>query len=293
LAETYDRDLADIFAVQDEIVRMVASRVGAEIVFRRPLTGGRARLSALEYALKARPFLRQFTPEGTEQARLLNLKAIEADPTSPVGYVGLAFTYVRERNSGWTKLSPEKSLEQAREAAEKALELDPNYYDAHFAMAYVHVQAGEQAQAIARFERSIELNPSATNVMASLSEPLIYAGRVDEAIELLHRAMRLDPHHPGWFNWNLAWAQWTVGDCDTALATILSMAKIPNMARRMLANIYVCLGRQEEAEAAIAKLLENRPGYTIADVRRAMQAKYAGPDMERYIDGLRIAGLPE
>jgi adenylate cyclase len=137
------------------------------------------------------------------------------------------------------------------------------------------------------------LNPSATNVMASLSEPLIYAGRVEEAIELLQRAMRLDPHHPGWFNWNLAWAQWTVGDCDTALATILSMAKIPNMARRMLANIYVCLGRQEEAEAAIAKLLENRPGYTIADVRRAMQAKYAGPDMERYIDGLRIAGLPE
>jgi adenylate cyclase len=292
-AETYDRDLADLFAVQDEIVRTVASRVGGEIAFRPPPTGGLARLSALEYHLKARQFIRQFTPEGTEQARLLNLKAIEADPTSPFGYIGLVFVYVRGFKNGWTELSPDMALERARESAEKALELDPNNYDVHFARGYVHVQAGERDQAIARYERSIKLNPSATNVMASMSEPLIYAGRVEEAIELLNRAMRLDPHHPGWFKWKLAWAQWTVGDCDTALATMLSMPKLPNMARRTLAIIYVCLGRQEEAEATIAKLLENKPGYSISDVRRAKQAKYSGSGLERYIDGLRAAGLPE
>ncbi len=160
--------------------------------------------------------------------------------------------------------------------------------------ASVHNQAGEQDLAIARHVKSIELNPGATNVMASLSDPLIYTGRVGEATELLHRAMRLDPHHPDWFKWNLAGAQWTAEDCDMALSTMLSMAKIPNMARRTLAAIYVCLGRQEEAKATIAKFLQIEPDYSIAKFRDKMQRQYKDPAvLERWIADLRTAGLPE
>ncbi len=293
LAETYDRDLADLFAVQDEIVRAVASRVGGEIAFRAPPTGGLARLSALALNLKSRKLIRQWEEESLKQALLLNLKAIEADPTSPFGYLGLTFVYVQAHYYGWLDLSPDESLVRARESAEKALGLDPDDYDTHYARAYVHVQEGEQDQAIARFQKSIELNPSATNVMASMAEPLVYTGRAGEAIELLQRAMRLDPHHPDWFYWNLGWAQWTVGDCDAALTSMLSMAKLPDMANKMLAQIYVCLDRQQDAEDAIATLLENQPDYTIAKVRRGLQSKYKGPGMEKTIDALRSAGLPE
>jgi len=106
--------------------------------------------------------------------------------------------------------------------------------------------------------------------------------------------MRLDPHHPDWFKWDLAWAQWANGDCELALPSLLSMAKIPNMARRMLAGIYICLGRQEEAEATIAEFLKTNPEQTIGGLRDKSQHKYKDPaDLERALDDLRKAGLPE
>ncbi|MEK6249092.1 MAG: tetratricopeptide repeat protein [Planctomycetales bacterium] len=293
LAETYDRDLADIFAMPDEIVRAVASRIGGEIAFRAPPTGGLARLTALEYHLKSRKLLRRWEEKSLKQAIVLNLKAIEVDPTSSAGYLGLSFAYAQAHSNGWLDLSRGEALKRARESAEKALELDPDNYNAHYARGAVHVQAGEQDQAIARHQKSIDLNPSATNVMASMSEPLVFTGRVEEAIKLLQRAMRLDPHHPDYFYWNLGWAQATIGDCDAALKSMLSMSRLPNMANRTLARIYVCLGRQEEAKATIAKLLEKKPGYSITDARRNMQARYSSSELERIIGALRAAGLPE
>jgi tetratricopeptide (TPR) repeat protein len=141
-------------------------------------------------------------------------------------------------------------------AIEKMITLDTNNYDAHYALANVHIHVGEQELALARLKRSLELNPNASNVMAAVASPLFYTRKAEEAIKVLHQAMRLDPHHPGWFKWTLGWAQWSVGDCDAALSSILSMAKIPTVANRTLAIIYVCLGRQKDAEAAITKLLE-------------------------------------
>jgi tetratricopeptide (TPR) repeat protein len=291
---TFDRKLEDLFAVQDEIVRAVASAVGHKITVRPPPSGGLSRLSALHHSLKASQYMREFTKEGTEKARLESLAAIEADPTSPFGYIGLSFVYFRMDNWGFSDIDKEETLKLARELAEKALELDPNNYSAHYARAYVHLNAGELDLAIARYEKAIELNPSATSVIATLSEALVYAGRATEAIELLHRAMRRDPHHPDWHKWDLAWALWTNGDCDLALSALLGMAKIPNMARRTLAVIYVCLGRQEEAEATIAKFLETSPEYTVSSFRDKYQHKYKDPvDVEPFLDGLRKAGLPE
>ncbi|MDX2314911.1 MAG: adenylate/guanylate cyclase domain-containing protein [Gammaproteobacteria bacterium] len=293
-AERYDRSLDDLFIVQDEIVRAVASAVGAKIVFRQPPKGGRERLSALHHHLKAREYIRQFTKESVEQAQLENLAAIEADPTSPFGYIGLTFVHLKGYQWGWTDLEPEEALSRAREMAETALELDPNNYDAHYARAYVHVHAGEEDLAIERFRKSIELNPSATNVMAAISSPLRYAGRIDEAIEYLHRAIRLDPHHHDWVKWELAEAQWHARDCEAALSTMLSMASIPNPARLTLAAIYVCLDRKEDAEATITRFLELEPGYSMAKEKGKMQGQHKNPDvLERWIDALRTAGLPE
>jgi TolB-like protein/class 3 adenylate cyclase len=293
-AERYDRNLEDLFVVQDEIVRAVASTVGAKIVFMPPPKGGQERLSALHHHLKARQYINQFTKEGVEQALLENLAAIEADPTSPFGYIGLTFVYLRGYQWGWTDLEPDEALSRARQSAEKALELDPNNYDAHYARAHVHTHAGEEDLAIERFKKSIELNPSATNAMAAISSPLLYAGRVDEAIEYLHRAMQLDPHHRDWVKWELSEAQWHARDCEAALSTMLSMASIPNPARRVLAAIYVCLGRKEDAEATIAKFLEIEPGYSMAKEKGKMQRQFKNSDeLERWIDALRTAGLPE
>jgi TolB-like protein len=99
-AETYDRDPADLFAAQDEIVRAIASGVGAKIAFRPPPSGGLAAVSALHLNLMTRPFAREWTRESTLKALELNLEAVEADPDSPFGYIGLSFVYPRAK-FGW------------------------------------------------------------------------------------------------------------------------------------------------------------------------------------------------
>jgi adenylate cyclase len=293
-AETYDRNLADLFVIQDEIIRAIASRVGAEIAFKPPPTGDLARVSALQYHLKARQFIRQWTREGTDRALELNLKAVEVDPTSPFGYIGLVWVYTRGYNQGWTDLEPQEALERAVQAADKALELAPNNYDSHYARGWLHAQVGEQKLSIARFERSIELNPSASNVIASLSDPLVYMGRTEEAVEMIQRAMRLDPHHPDWFYWSLGWAQWHTGACEAAQTSMQSMAKMPDAANRTLAAIYICLGRQDEAEAAMVKALAGQPDITLAKMRVKSLKRYSDPaQAKRWLDAMRAAGMPE
>ena len=293
-SETYDREIADLFAVQDEITRSVASAVGGQIAFHPPPTGGLATVSAMRYHLEAREHLRRFTPEDTQIGLELNRKAINADPTSSFGYIGSAFAYVLAYSYGWTDVPHDEALGLAREAAEKALALAPDNYDAHYVRGFVHMVEGEQEQAVARYREAIELNPSAANVMAILGEVLVYQGNPREAIELYRRAMRLDPHHPDWFKWDLAWAQWAAGECEAGLSTMQAMTNMPNMARRELANIYICLGRQDEAEATITQFLKVEPGYTVTRHRASYENRYTDKaTLERVLDGLRRAGLPE
>ena len=129
--------------------------------------------------------------------------------------------------------------------------------------------------------------------MAALAEVLVYQGKAQGAIDLLERAVRLDPHHPDWFKWDLAWAQWAAGDCEAGLSTMRAMTSMPNMARRELANIHICLGRQDEAEASIAQLLEEELGYTTDKWRASFDRRYTDKQtMERFLDGPRRAGLP-
>ncbi len=292
-AETYDRDLADLFAVQDEIVREVASAIGAKVAFRPPPSGGLAAVSALHLNLQGRPHLRAWTKEGTQKGLELNLAAVEADPTSPFGYIGLSFVYPRAEY-GWLDMDGAEGFARAEQAADKALELDPDNYDAHYARGFVHKQRGEHRQAFERYRRALELNPNAANVMADMAETHMYGGRIDEALDLMTRAMRLDPHHPDWFKWNFAWAQWANGDCDSALSAMHSMTKIPNSARRMLAIIQVCLGLQDEAEATIKAFLEKAPDMTISKLRERNEKRYSDTSiLERSLDALRQAGMPE
>jgi adenylate cyclase len=210
-AETYDQALVDLFAVQDEIANSVASTVGAKVVVvagESAKKGDPARLRAFEYWLKGTRHWYEWTPEGNEQARLLYLQAIEADPSQPRGHLGLAWVYINGYRWGWTELDRAEALVQARALAQKGLNLAPQDYFPHQTMAVVLAQAGEREQAIVEFEKSLALNPNAANVMMDLAEALVYGDRTQEAIELMHEAMRRDPHHPDWFYWTLGWARW-------------------------------------------------------------------------------------
>ena len=199
-SETYERDLSDLFLVQDDIVRRVVATVAQKVISfegRKAITSDSSKLSALLHHLEARLHLVKFTPEDNERARQANLAAINADPTQPFGYVGLAFVYINGHRWGWTDLSHADALDKARKAAQKAVELAPDYYDGHAAMAYVHLQDNDLDRAIARARRVLELNPNDTNGMCDLAEFLGYAGCTEEAERLLKKSDAIGPAVPG------------------------------------------------------------------------------------------------
>jgi len=296
-SEVYERDLDDMFVVQDDIVRRVVATVAQKVMKfegRQAVGSENSRRTALLHHLEARQYFFKFTPQANEKARQANLAAIKADPTQPYGYAGLVFVHINGHRWGWTDLSPAEALTEAREAAQKAVELGPDYYDSHAAMAYVHLQDNDLDRAIARARRALELNPNDTNVMCDLAEFLGYAGRGVEAEALLRKAMRLDPLHPDWIRWNMAWVQWLNGNCEGALQTMNAMTEIPPMANRVLAVIHVCLGRQKEAREAVKRLVEFDPGYSLKDVRRNYRGKFRNDtDFERMVKNLHDAGLRE
>ena len=296
-AQTYDRDLDDLFAVQDDILRQVVASVAHKLIkseARRSSTDPDQRRTAVLHHFQARQHLIRFTAEATEQARLANLAAIRADPDQPFGHAGLAFVHLHNYRWGWGELPPDQALTQARQAAQTALDLDPDYYDGHAAMACVHLQENELDRAITRAGRALELNPNDTNIMCDLADFLAYAGRTDEAEQLLQKAMRLDPMHPDWFRWNMAWIQWLKGNNDAALHSLNAMSDIPPMAYHVLILVHMGLGNVPKARKALQDLLDHDAAFCLAKIRRTYQGKFRNPaDFDRVMDTMRAAGLPE
>lgn len=296
-SNVYNSDLGDVFAMQDEIVQRTVATVAQRVINfegQKAIKSDEAKLTALLLNWKARQHLFSFTPEGNEKARLANLAAVEADPTQPYGYVGLTFVHINRYRWGWTDVDPIVELDAARSYARKAVQVGPEYYDAHTAMAYMHIQEGELEKSVARFRKALELNPNDTSAMAALAEALTYGGRAEEAEDLMLRVVRLDPLHQDWIKWNLAWVQWHTRNCDAALETMNAMSEIPPMAYRVLAIIQMCRGDQREASKAVEQLINFDPQYSLQDVLHNYEGKYVvESDLQRVLNDLREAGLPE
>ncbi len=296
-SHVYNSDIGDVFAMQDEIVQRTVATVAQRVISlegQKAIKSDEAKLTALLLNWKARQHLFSFTPEGNEKARLANLAAVEADPTQPYGYVGLTFVHINRYRWGWTDEDPIVELDAARNYASKAVQVAPEYYDAHTAMAYMHIQEGELEKSVARFRKALELNPNDTSAMAALAEALTYGGRAAEAEELMLRVVRLDPLHQDWIKWNLAWVQWHTRNCDDALETMNAMSEIPPMAYRVLAIIQMCRGDRNEARIAVEQLINFDPDYSLQDVLHNYEGKYVlDSDLQRVLNDLRDAGLPD
>jgi adenylate cyclase len=292
-ANTYNRQIGDLFVVQEEIIRTLANRIGRRI--ERPLPKSDAgQVSALRYHLMGRAELQKdFSAAGTERLRQLNLKAIEADPNAQFGYIGLAWSYRNDAQFEWHEQehSHDEALKLAAEYADKAILLAPDDAEAHNIRAKIHNDAGEIEQALALYDQAIALNPSNSDILVDSTEPLLFVGRTDEAIDRIKQAMGIDPFYPDWFNWTMGWALYEKNDCRAALTWMQKMSRIPSGAHRMLAGIYACLGNARAAKEALAVFLQDSPGDSISKERRMWGKTYTG--LDRWIEHMRIAGLPE
>ncbi len=292
-AERYDRDLADIFELQDEVTRRIVATLAGKLgesERRRARSGQTENLEAYDCVLRGRELWEQFTPEANREARRLYEKAIALDRDYARAYAGLAWTYLVEHSERW--VGPEEQpLERALAYARQGVEVNPASHSNHLALGQVCLSNGLHDEALEALETAIALNPNDADGYAFLARALSFAGRPEEAIELVEKAQRLNPAAPRWYALNLGMALYLARRYDDAVAAFRKGRPLGDVGYRWLAAAYGQLGREQDAKAAAAEYLKLTPDFSLARHLEMLQFQHA-EDREHYADGLRKAGLP-
>jgi TolB-like protein/Tfp pilus assembly protein PilF len=294
-AERYDRDLDDIFAVQDEVTRSIVSALALKLT---PDERGRVQhrdtenLEAYEYFLRGRDQTLRDTPEANAQARDMLEKAIELDPQFSLAFSHLSRNHVLTYSNRWGE-APDESLELALELGERAVELDESNPHAYFALAMAALWKKQHDRAAAAAEKCLAADPNSADGHGALGLIRVYSGNAREAVGSLQKAMRLDPHYRDIYLHILALAHEQLKEYEQAVAVLkrrLVRKPESDISRVLLASVYGHLGNFEESRAEWAEALRINPDYSLEHRRRTLP--YKNPDdFEHIIDGLREAGL--
>ena len=294
-AERYDRDMKDVFAVQDEITEKIVAALKVKLtVGEQARMGSRYtdNLEAYDLFLRGREYQLRGSIDGVTRAQRLMEKAIELDPKFAAAYAELAHLHYLEWNFEWSE--NRQPLNRALVAAQKAVALDDSLPLAHTRLGWIYLWKKQHEKAVAEAERAVELDPNIALGHARLGEILNFAGRPEEAIGLIEQAMRLDPHYPFYYLYYLGHSYYRLEQTEQAIAAIKrSVVRNPDFisAHRLLAVIYGELGREEEARAEVAEVLRLNP-LTSVEVWRD-KLPYKDPSVwKRYVEGLRKADLP-
>jgi TolB-like protein/Tfp pilus assembly protein PilF len=296
-AERYDRDLEDIFAVQDEITQSIVTSVGPEFLsaeMQRAQRKDVRSLDAWDCVMRASSHHSRYTRQDVAEAQRLLRKAIKLDPLSAGAFCLLAFTHLMQAQFGWSE-SVNQSIQEAAKAAQRAVAIDDRDAWAHTAVGLVDLISRRYEDTIRRLEKAIDLNPSLANAHGALGQVLALAGEYEAAVEQINKAIRLSPRDPFMAYWvaHLGLAAFAAERYDEArewgVKTIRENPQFPG-GYRLLAASYGQLDRKKEAQTALKEVLLLLPGMTIEDVRKQVPFKKPG-DLERYLDGLRKAGL--
>lgn len=298
-AERYDRELDDIFAVQDEITEAIAAAVAPSFVSaeaRRVERKPPESFSAWDHVIRGNWYLWRLGKENIAEARQQFRKGIELDPSSVIAHSGLAEAYSMEMLFGWAD-SSEQAAGEAFRAATRAIELDDTDASAHCALAFVHLLGRQHDAAIESCERALSLNPNLAQAEAVRGGVYCWTGDYDATIQHMGRSERLSPRDPILNFFGIARA--TAEFCASHYEKAAELAKkatetVPNsvIAWRMLASSLAHLGRDQDARAALNQLLRLAPDLTVDICRQTVPAKQS-IHLEAYLDGLRKAGLPE
>jgi TolB-like protein/Tfp pilus assembly protein PilF len=305
-AERYDRPLADLFDIQDEITRSVAATTETQIM----LAEGQAIADAASRGLKTTDFKardlvtrawgRAFdqTPDAIEEASQLAEEAIRLDPTYPRAHFMRAVVAFYRLWFGDTP-HDQANMARAMELAKTALRLAPRDELAHLAMAWGWAYAaGRLQEAVAECERGLELNPNASLIHGNRGFFLAPLGRSSEAIEASRLALQLNPRDPSnfWRHHAIAVAHFAAQD----YAAARNEAKKIALSRPLLQSTVIwaaaaaALDDAADARTAVENCLALRPDLTVMNVVPRFMLRFArDEDHERLLALLRKAGLPD
>ncbi len=293
-AESYDGELKDVFALQDSITLQIVTALAPKLTTEEHSRSVRQETNSVEaydHFLRGFALFYEYGKESNAMARQMFERAIALDPNYARAYVWLSWAYFIDWEFQWTE-GPD-TLDRSYEVATKAVTLDDSLAEAHTVLGWNSLWKKQHDVAIAELERAVSLDPNSEWAYAFLAEALNFAGRSDEAIGFVKKAMRLDPNYPTWLVFHLADSYVLLRRYDEAIAALQdSLRRNPDFlpARRALAVVYAELEREEEARAEVAEILRISPGASLERWQERMPYRKQ-EDLERYIAGLRKAGL--
>ena len=293
-AERYDRELEDVFALQNEVTQKIVSVLAVKLTKdeqERICCKQTSDMEAYDCFLRGLEYFNTFTKGANAQARQMFQEAIDLDPQYALAYSLLGNTHFLEWAFGWSQ--DPQSVERAFELAQRAIALDDSLPEAHCLLGEAYLWKKEHGQAVAELEKSIALDPNRADGLAVLGGVLSWAGRPEEAIGLVKKAMRLNPEYPVFYLWNLGHAYFLAGQYEEAIVAFKrTLNRNPNWypAHFYLTAIYTELGRDEEARDEWTELLRKWPHGSLEAVRQRLPYKDQAV-LERIVDSLRKAGL--
>jgi TolB-like protein/class 3 adenylate cyclase/Flp pilus assembly protein TadD len=296
-AEKYDRDVKDIFAVQDEITKKIITSLQVKLTEGEQAVvyaKGTDNLEAYLKAMKANWLYTQSTKEGVLKAQELAEEAISLDPNYAFAYNVLGGAHGTTLYLGMSKNTRE-TLKLAIGLKRKAIELDDSLALAHATLGYWLMMARQHDKGIAEAERAIALEPSSADVVHVYAAILTFTGRREEAIPLFEEALRLNPKPPNSYLRHYGVALRDSGQYEEAISQAQkAIGKEPNdlIAYIVLCSTYSLAGREEEARAAAKELLRINPKFSVARMQKVSPHRDRAV-AKRFCDGLRKAGLPE
>jgi adenylate cyclase len=301
-AERYDRDLKDIFALQDEITLKILDGVrvklttGGEVSRFEKIAEkyyrGKQGLECYLKLMQAAGYLERFNIEDTNLARRLIEEAIAMCPENPMGYLSLGWVYHRDYALGNTKY-PRETLEKGKELAQKVLAMDDSISGAHILLCALYRRGGEHDKSIAEGERAVALSPFSTAALDNYASSLMVAGRPEEAIPLFRKAIRLNPFGPSWLYRDFGYALRDTGRFEEAVSAFKKAIQIaPDniLAHIHLASTYIMMGHEKEARAEAAEVLRINPKFSVDSWAKTFAYKDQS-QQDKIVNAIRKAGL--
>ena len=296
-AERYDRDLEDIFVVQDELTNTIHNSLLQKVResdIERALARAPKDLDAYDHMLRAFGLLLKVERSCNREAIREAEAALARDPDYARAHMVLAWAHLYEVWSAWTD-DPAQEIERGQQAAEKAVVADRNDFWGYAALGFAELFRHRHEGALAALDRAVELNPNGADVHMMRGQVLNFLGRPEEGLAEAQLAIRHNPHYPNWYLLGICRANYMLGRHEEAIPLAERLVTTtPDMAvgRMLLIANYVAAGRVEAAQAEMTACLERHPELTAGQVAKIVPFQREA-DLTRYVDLLRQAGLPD
>ncbi len=291
-SDTFDRDLSDLFALQDEVTEHVVKAIEPAMLESESARASRRNikdLSAFDCFQRGMWHLNQVSKEGCAEAQKLFEEAVRRDPGLSLAYTGLARIHYGKVAYGWSD-DADRDIADSLEAARTAVALDHRDSWAHLALAGALLLLGRHDEAQKEAEITVSLNPNCALGQSRLGQTLVYGGRAAEAIAPIERGLRHNPYDPqiGGFYTLLALAHYHAGNYEEAARQANTAVRHDDLRAAGIQGAALArLGRLEEAARVFSPEVQQRASRSV----RRMTPYARQEDFLDLLEGLRLAGL--